>query len=999
MIKIEELYSDQKFDLIVFYLKEYGIILADSLQCFDFNKLNFVPGVAPELVEEAKQLYFSFAIPAAEELAAGEQNTAQPMVEFEFKPQKFDECCESIEDEIELDKEPEKQSLPDAQITDVYEFVPRSASFIRYCLDKNKKMMSQLTKEDFILALSLRGLGVTSVKRLEDIYLDFYNNPKNYVSMRDEESSEGTTSIEDVFGHLPHGGALIRYCREEGIETIQQLKYFDFDHRVVKGIGEQSMKKLHQVYLSTIETISDAFVEADSFSNISDENRRMTIQALKYCGVSLEVIRKLNSQGYYFVEDICKKGLSAYDYHQIKKVIVELECPISKMFSTKFNALKDIEKVCLTRRCHGDTLQKIADDVGLTRERVRQITAKRVRNLMSTANMAADCLLWPDRTNFTFSDMQLFFNNDLDAELCRFVLQESDEVVYLNFADKFIRRSACPDNLDMALQMYTADIIGDGLNFYDNLERIESQLAEYGLEILNFEDIMNYLVKTGFHFYGDYVTKGKQSYAKVCHDAVKKYFPNGIKLDDNEENEDMKRLRKIISQHYHGLNIPDNNRALTARVAPLLILSGRGQYCDITSVIYNIKLFKEVYQFIQESEQTSLYFSEIFSSFKGRFLAETNITNSNFLHGMLKYLYPDDFIYERDLLVKWGEPKQVIEDRICDLILNKKRPVTKVEIKENIPGLNDHVIAFATTREPKLIQWEFNVFNHVDNIMMNSDDYLILEDILRTESNKYNGYLSESLLFSAVKPRMPEFLTKNEIRNAQNLYYTAAAYFGTQYKFSRPHIVSPDFPVDEPSILNIAKVLLDYATGINYMEFVSLANKLGWANGTLYAVFSELEKGCIRISENDYVDENNFVLSEGVLQEFKKQLNLFICDSGYFALNAIFDFNKFPDCNYEWNGFLVESIISRFETGFKIIAPQVKDRRYQRGIIVYSSYRPDSFEELVADQLKKDGIRELSEQEMEKYLKMKGLIVKVIPQELYECADLRFKNEIFTVLN
>jgi hypothetical protein len=492
--------------------------------------------------------------------------------------------------------------------------------------------------------------------------------------------------------------------------------------------------------------------------------------------------------------------------------------------------------------------------------------------------------------------------------------------------------------------------------------------------------------------------KGNQSYGVVCRDAIIRFFPNGIKLDSDEKNLDMLKLRQIIAQRYNGLDLPSNNRALTARITPLLILSGRGQYTPIENVIYDRNLFAEVYSYIHNDPHPTLYYSEIFAQFRGRFLAETSITNSNFLHGMLKYLYPNDFIYERDLLIKNGAERQNIDDRICKLITSKRKPLSKTEIKAEIPGLNDFVISFAVMREPKLIQWDYNMFNHIDNILINDIELSIIRELLANETANWGGYLSDELIFKAIKKAFPEFLNKNNIVNSLNLYYVLAFYFSKLYRFRRPHIITNDFSVEELSVLNVTKSLLNCGSKLNYVEYVQLAEKLCWAPGTMYAVFSELEREYVRISENDYIIRTNFALESNIICDFCKRIAHLIHLSGYFALSSIFDFTSFPFCEYEWNGFLVETIISELNTGFKIIAPQVKDRRYQRGIIVPSDYPATSFEQLVVSIMRSDNISKLSEIEMLNYLKNKGLISKVIPQELYDSSLIVFKNEMFKIL-
>jgi len=473
-----------------------------------------------------------------------------------------------------------------------------------------------------------------------------------------------------------------------------------------------------------------------------------------------------------------------------------------------------------------------------------------------------------------------------------------------------------------------------------------------------------------------------------------------LKLNSDENNEDLSYLRKIISKHYGGLELPENNRALSARMITALIQSGKSQYCHIDSVIYSIGLFDEIYEHMQHSPQPSFHYSELFELFKGRLLSETNITNYYFLHGMLKYLFAEDFDFnDRDIITKLGETKQNADSRLNELLLSSRAPLSKKEIKAAFPGINDFVIAFSVNREKDIIPWDYNTYNHIDNLNINNEDISKMAFILEQAVKEYSGYLSDSLLFDTVKTKFPQFLAKNAIENERNLYYISVYYFGTLYRFRRPHILSFDIDIDieELSLINIAKYLLDCQSGINYKEYLNLAAKLGWANGTLYSVFSELETEFVRISEDDYVPKDVFMFENDFIERFNEQITILLKDSGYFSLFSLFSFQGFPQCQFEWNGFLVESIIRECNTEYKILSPQVKDRRYQRGIIVNTNNPVHSFEDLVSQIMKIDGDISFSEPEFCDYLKQKGLIYNTIPQELYNCDEIIFKTEMFSI--
>jgi len=679
------------------------------------------------------------------------------------------------------------------------------------------------------------------------------------------------------------------------------------------------------------------------------------------------------------------------------ELIIYPQITAAEYFVMQVKSLNEVSVSAMINRCRGQTLKEIGDSIGVTRERVRQILIRLSIHLRRYADIVADTLICPENPVFSYEQLRQLFTSDEMADCCRFVLQQSEYVQYIKFADKFVLRSVFNDNIEKAMKQFIDDIAKTSINFSYMRKEIKDSLQKNGLDFLQTEDIKQFLKQAGYQFYGEFAVSGNRHFASACCDAVRRFFPFDIKLDSNKSNKDMNKLRQIITQYYPGIILPDNNRALTARLSSTMILSGRGRYCPVEKVHYNFELFEEIRSFIVESHQTTFYYSEIFEYFKDNLHKETNINNFHFLHGALKYLYSDLFVFERDLLVKKESDRCDIKMRLTELILNKGSSVTKDEIKEAIPGINSVVIAFTAMRLPELIQWEYNEFNHIDNIYLSDDELNTLENILKELTDKNGGYATDSLLYYKSSEMLGDTLERNRIKNIHNLYYIASYYFGNQYKFKRPHIISDKFDIQELTVANIARSLLKCDESLNYLEYNKLVESLGWAVGTVYAVFYELEKDFLRISEDDYVKKDKFHISESAINEVSNQINRLISDSEYYPIGSIDNYHDFPPCAYSWNGFLLESVLRNYCKEFRIISPNVRDRRYQKGIIVKKDCRLKSFEDIVVNVLKKDGITDVSQSELIKHLQIRGLSSKMIPKEIYDCPQIQVVNKNFII--
>jgi hypothetical protein len=101
---------------------------------------------------------------------------------------------------------------------------------------------------------------------------------------------------------------------------------------------------------------------------------------------------------------------------------------------------------------------------------------------------------------------------------------------------------------------------------------------------------------------------------------------------------------------------------------------------------------------------------------------------------------------------------------------------------------------------------------------------------------------------------------------------------------------------------------------------------------------------------------------------------------------------KFAECEdrlpnrLEINEFVVESLVIELNLGWHVVQPQIKDRRYQKGILVRNDNSIMTYDALVASVLLGNGISELSESQLLSFMQIHRLAGKVIPKELFSSA-------------
>ncbi len=66
-------------------------------------------------------------------------------------------------------------------------------------------------------------------------------------------------------------------------------------------------------------------------------------------------------------------------------------------------------------------------------------------------------------------------------------------------------------------------------------------------------------------------------------------------------------------------------------------------------------------------------------------------------------------------------------------------------------GVTEIRIANALVRMPKIIQWDYNEYNHMNNLSVNDNDIKKLGEILHDLTEKQSGYCSENGLFDNLR--------------------------------------------------------------------------------------------------------------------------------------------------------------------------------------------------------------------------------------------------------
>ena len=842
---------------------------------------------------------------------------------------------------------------------------------------------------------NIRNLGSNSINEILRVVENV--KTRKVVRSTEEDASQEDCETDVVIRCFPENKfAMFRtYCYDRGIDTVQKLKNIDFSELMrMRGFGLTKLNAIKE-RLEQIEIEPGAIVQEDeqpiavnTFDAIHNSNEFLQISVLRRFGVPASATGRLSELGIRTFADIKKEPkskiaqvLGIQNYTKLEEALKQFEIPLVDIVGEYLKTFEQNKEFDIyVRRAEGDTLQEIGEAYNLTRERVRQHCSKFERAVMPMILALAQGLEDANSDHYIKEEQVLsVFDNDDYDKIFIFTLRNASSYDFVGGI--FFNKEHYP-RAEYDLIGIVSDIVGDGINLFDEIERIESALDSAGYGFIEADDFLNMVIEFNYCFYGDYIVKNKKSYAFLCAQLVEECFPEGIKYED----EDMNRLRSLALERFGDLDLPDNDRSLWSRLCTHLVQRGRSTYISPKKIFVDKDLMEEIKSYVDNSPLSEIFFKEIFAEFEGILTMTTNIDNAAFLHGVFVYYYPHEYSYSRDSLTKRdAEETQSLVARIREVLVEAGHPLRKDEIMSHLPGLAESVLFNAIIHSEDIAQWEYNYYNCMGNIKRNEEAEQILKTTLEVLLSENQGYCSESMLYVATKDKLRDYFDENNVCNAQNLFYLAYMLFDGEFSFRRPHIAS----VGRFKSLNVKDILIDLLgspTRLYYDAFMELTTNLMIPVVTAGMVFTEIEKEYIRISQNEYLRKSCVSFDTSDIEIIKGLVESYTVDEWYLPLQ------KFAECEerlpnrVEINEFVMESLANELDLGWHVVQPRIKDRRYQKGIMVRNDNSIMTYDALVASVLLSKGISELSEAQLLSFMQIHQLAGRVVPKELFSSS-------------
>lgn len=632
------------------------------------------------------------------------------------------------------------------------------------------------------------------------------------------------------------------------------------------------------------------------------------------------------------------------DQIQIKRFLKSLSISISTILDPILAEISknDRAKQILIRRAHGDTLETISQELGVTRERIRQIEAKysKKQNIgVVTRNLLYAISAELNGENVITSND--FFSIVPEPEIFWYLLQKQNigEFKFDNNIECFYLSSEFDSILVYKLVSKLPKWIKES-----ERNKLLSDIEKSSLVTRKYLDLvfLHYYERTGNIWHTGKINRGSM-YSYI----INQYFPNGIRIYNTDE---IARFKKYFKEEFGDINFPESDRGFWASIQRTCILYDRGVYIHPSRVTISDELANKIEAYFVESGRTSMAYHELFTRFADKLITQANISNRYALQGILKEQWSDRYVFFRDgISTKEGyKVSQEIES-----FIKNNSPVSKEILRSAFSGVTEAMLMQNIARIPSVILGDTATFIHSDQLNLTDDDYSIRNIIKNFTDDRpiTAGKLLEALYISN-----SDFLFRNNISTPSMLFGVLQYMFSEEFSFSRPYISSVN--TENISKHEIILSLLEGQESIDITDLETLCEENHVSYQSTALLLNSLNDTFLRVDKDTLISITCIAVTNEKLTKINNLLADAIGSKRYLCLKTIDNYIFYPDLSYPWTSYLLHSIIEKYMAEDFILINNPTNRNVLFDFIVDTKLGIDNYEDLVRSVIRTEHQRE-----------------------------------------
>lgn len=614
-----------------------------------------------------------------------------------------------------------------------------------------------------------------------------------------------------------------------------------------------------------------------------------------------------SSKMYSFYSMItCASKLKQQEYVEVRKFLNWASFnpaeEIAELFDVVFK--KENMRIVVQMRTSHHTLEQIGQILGVTRERVRQIEAKAKRIfaqwqrnhrmiLKISAERNGDTILTPQ-------EIEEYCNEYTDEFLFFLKTFQGSTYTYDPQLDVFIVGN---DTLPARMQDYLENL-PDIFNASKLAEIIDNA---YEIEDIP-KEILEKAINNSYKLTGDTYHRCRLSLQKMYSYVLNMYYKQGIHAYDEAE---LITFRKRVKETYGDVTLPENDRAITARIANLCILSGKGIYRPKSEKYISNNLLEKIHQYILNSDNSIFLTNTLFYEFEEELISE-GVDNKYFLQGILHESFANEFVFHRDYVSKDGSFTSIYAE-IIRFIKKYDYPVKKSEIHKAFPGVTEIVISFATS-DPSVLNF-FGEYLHESKLKINSPDIHYLRNVIdRTIEDNNPHHCSE--IFEIIQSENAVVLSRNAASSSFSTYSILECLFRDQYQFSRPYIAKREVKIGRPG--ERLHDLIYESDEFQISDIRDFQKESHFQIQCLLDYLNQCNDAYLIADENELVS----ISCSNITEETSKQIEQIVLDEvdATVPISSLQCISKFPQLCIPWTDWLIYSILNKWSNALEVSA-------------------------------------------------------------------------------
>lgn len=850
-----------------------------------------------------------------------------------------------------------EQDVSDDRVT-IDEAFPESGMkiFRTGCKERGINYIDQISGDSINLVYSFYGIGITKIRRIKERINELMRCEKQ---VNDNENKQSSYSMKE--GELP------------AISTEFMISFFENFEKAIGNIHADFHSKL-------ISDLLVSEVHENEWTRKLKDNYLMCVGDLVAANIS----------ELYSILDVV-------DISQLYSLVKKLKFSPKADFIEKWELIKqDKNYNVLTMRAAGMTLESVGIEVGLTRERIRQKELK-------IADRILKFIQQEQYRQVLFNRRKAIFRNDLIELLgC---IEEAEEIFYViemrnnnyflqneKFGLMFIDDKAqklFDDKIKETIRRF-----GSFCEYLVCIEILSELFESFSIDFSNQETIDRFIKALGYIKIGKYVSSSRLNKREKYGFILRECFPTGIRI---YEANDLAIFRSHLYRLFHEEDY-STERSISAILADVGLLFDRGEYIHPDDAVIADDVLEDILTFIERSDFDSVTINDLFAVFEDR-LIEKSVTNRYYLHGLLRnYCGEGEYSklsFTKDVITKSGVGKKSFRVLLAEFLVCFDGPITKEEILSKFPGASNIMIAQAEVSVNEIVTWGYGLFNHCKNLFLSDEELRLMKIVIDDELDRNGGYTNSYIMYSYFLNSFHDVMLRINIDSHNKLFYTLQHHFRDQYNFCRPHILLRTITESFSNSKAIKFLLREKMVfSVSDVQNIVKNNKLN--DQSIYSFFADYNDELIYIDYEKLVWKDSLEGLAHYWQQIDEYMNGLVERDKYILIDSFNDFDLFPYVGFEWNEFLLESVLSRFAQKVKIIQPPSVDRRSVRSIAVSRRDEFEKYEDVIRYILRLEYSDKgfSSREDLESELRKRGLFIFSFVEQFFEEGFLSYASYI-----